>query len=75
MAKTLKKAPLKKGAKKKAKVRVVRSVPPPPAPTHEQIARLAYELWERRGRPMGSSDEDWWRAEQELRRRAAEGAD
>jgi len=82
--KVVKKKVCKKVAKKKAVakpskkaiVRVVRSVPPPPAaPTHEQIARLAYELWERRGRPFGSSDEDWVRAEEELRRRAAQAAD
>lgn len=32
----------------------------------EQVARLAYQFWEERGRPEGSSHEDWYRAEQEL---------
>jgi len=27
--------------------------------THEEIARLAYELWEHRGRPLGSPGIDW----------------
>lgn len=35
-------------------------------PTHEQIAALAYELWQTRGCPMGSPDEDWYRAERKL---------
>jgi Protein of unknown function (DUF2934) len=30
--------------------------------THEEIARLAYELWERRGRPLGSPEIDWYAA-------------
>ena len=30
------------------------------------VARLAYALWEQRGCPEGSSEEDWFRAEQEL---------
>ena len=32
----------------------------------QDIARLAYALWESRGCPDGSSEEDWLRAEQEL---------
>jgi hypothetical protein len=30
---------------------------------HEEIARHAYELWERRGRPFGSPEIDWYAAE------------
>jgi hypothetical protein len=37
---------------------------------HEQIEKLAYDLWVRRGRPLGSPDDDWVRAEQELRQRS-----
>ena len=33
---------------------------------HDQIARLAYSHWEGRGRPVGSPDIDWLRAEREL---------
>lgn len=36
--------------------------------THEQIAALAYDFWQRRGCPVGSPEEDWRRAEQELAR-------
>jgi hypothetical protein len=32
----------------------------------EKIALLAYTYWEQRGRPGGSPDEDWFRAEREI---------
>ena len=35
-------------------------------PTHEEVARLAYDYWEARGRPLGSPEEDWFRAEQDV---------
>ena len=38
-------------------------------PTHEEIAALAYSYWEARGCVDGSQEEDWLRAEQELRSR------
>ena len=38
-----------------------------PGPSHEEIARLAYSLWESRGDAPGSAEEDWFRAERELR--------
>lgn len=31
---------------------------------HEFVAKLAYELWTQRGRPVGSPDVDWFAAEQ-----------
>jgi Protein of unknown function (DUF2934) len=31
---------------------------------HEFVARLAYQHWERRGRPLGSPEVDWFAAEQ-----------
>ena len=37
-----------------------------PRPIHEEIAQRAYELWEQRGRPNGSREEDWFRTESEL---------
>ena len=40
-------------------------------PTQEEIAQLAYLYWEARGYQGGSSEEDWLRAEQELRVRVA----
>jgi hypothetical protein len=30
---------------------------------HEFVAKLAYTLWEERGRPFGSPEVDWFRAE------------
>ncbi len=32
----------------------------------ELTARLAYEYWERRGRPLGSPEVDWFAAEKAL---------
>lgn len=40
-------------------------------PSREEIACLAYLYWEARGCQGGSPEEDWLRAEQELRTRAA----
>ena len=39
-----------------------------PLVEHE-VARRAYELWEARGRPWGSPEQDWFRAEAEIRAR------
>jgi hypothetical protein len=36
-------------------------------PLHEQIAALAYALWQERGSPEGSPEVDWLRAEEELK--------
>ena len=33
---------------------------------HEQIALRAFGLWQERGSPIGSPEEDWFRAEQEI---------
>ena len=35
-------------------------------PTHQEIATLAYQLWEKEGRPAGRDREHWQRAEKEL---------
>ena len=35
-------------------------------PTQEQIATLAYSLWQERGCPDGSAEEDWFTAEERL---------
>ena len=34
---------------------------------HNQIERLAYELWQQRGSPLGSPEEDWFHAESQFR--------
>jgi hypothetical protein len=38
-------------------------------PTHEEISKRAFELWTMRGGIGGNAQEDWFRAEQELRAR------
>ncbi|MCS6976202.1 MAG: DUF2934 domain-containing protein [Gemmatales bacterium] len=42
-------------------------------PTHEQIAKRAYEKWVKRGRPEGTHLQDWYEAEAELKREMASG--
>jgi hypothetical protein len=37
-------------------------------PDQAEIAALAYEFWIERGSPHGSHEEDWHRAEAELRK-------
>ena len=36
-------------------------------PGDDAIAKLAYQLWTERGRPEGSAEEDWYRAQELLR--------
>ncbi len=43
----------------------------PATPEHDRIAQRAYELWQQRGCPIGSPEEDWKRAQTELRSVAA----
>jgi len=43
-------------------------------PTREEIALQAYLYWEQRGYQGGSSEEDWLRAEQELKAGAVKAA-
>jgi len=45
------------------------------AVSQQELRERAYRLWEARGRPQGSADEDWHAAEVELRaeREAAAG--
>lgn len=69
---TARKAP----AKKAAAAPVVESVAVDPisvdqaiakrTPTHEEIAILAQQFWNERGRPYGSPEVDWLRAEATL---------
>ena len=37
---------------------------------HNDIAALAYKLWQARGCPGGSPEEDWFKAAEQLRSRA-----
>ncbi len=40
----------------------------PLQPDHEEIAQRAYTYWQSRGSQDGSADDDWLRAENELRK-------
>jgi len=77
MAETVKKA---KTAKSKTPAQPVKkSVTPDSTPKngkqttipHDQVAMLAHRFWAERGRQHGHHEEDWFRAEQELRARAS----
>lgn len=39
--------------------------------SHDEVARLAHTYWQQRGHRHGQHEEDWLRAEQELRRKAS----
>jgi Protein of unknown function (DUF2934) len=41
------------------------------SPTREQIAELAHRFWAERGRQHGSHEQDWLRAEHELKGKAS----
>jgi hypothetical protein len=55
-----------KAAAKPRKPSTKKKAVAPPAPTHADIALLAEKFWVERGRPHGSAEIDWLRAEQEL---------
>ena len=46
-----------------------------PTPSHEEIQALAHALWQQRGCPEGSPEEDWLAAEQQLRSGTAQEAE
>jgi hypothetical protein len=51
-----------------------RAAAPAAAPlpaTRDEIARLAHSYWQARGCTGGSPEEDWFRAEEELKKRRA----
>ncbi len=45
-----------------------------PQPDPEEVARLAYSYWKDRGQEGGTPDEDWFRAEAELKNERAMAA-
>jgi hypothetical protein len=55
----------KRTVKKPGTTRKV-SAPEKYVSTHERVALLAYRYWEERGHPIGSDQEDWFRAEREI---------
>jgi hypothetical protein len=40
--------------------------PPLNPMVHHRIQQLAYDFWLKRGKPIGSPDDDWFRAEKEV---------
>jgi hypothetical protein len=55
------------GTVKRRKPAAKKTVAAPPAPSRDEIARLAEKFWAERGWPEGSPEQDWLRAEQELK--------
>ena len=53
-------------SKSPAKTEVPPSEQNPPAPTHDQIAQRAYEIWISKGRPYGQDEQNWIEAEAQL---------
>jgi hypothetical protein len=63
-----------KAAAKPRKVAAKNTVPANVTPisiSREQIAQLAHRFWAERGHKDGHHEEDWYRAEQELRGKAS----
>jgi hypothetical protein len=77
MAETVKKAkapakPRKTAAKKTEATPIALVEAAKPAPvTHEDISKLAHRFWAERGHQHGTPEQDWHRAEQELRGKAS----
>jgi Protein of unknown function (DUF2934) len=64
---TIKSAEAANGTSKKRKPAAKKQTPAAVEPSREQIARLAEKYWAERGWPEGSPEQDWLRAEQELK--------
>ena len=56
----------RKAAAKKSNGAAAAAAKMPYVPTHEEIALLALQYWEQRGRAHGQHVQDWLRAEQDL---------
>jgi hypothetical protein len=68
--------PRKPAAKKSAAPKTAAStngihLTPAQQPSYEQVAELARKYWAERGYKDGHHEEDWFRAEQELRSKAS----
>jgi hypothetical protein len=68
---TAEKKPRKPATPKKTLTLVAQFPAPVAVPSREEIARLAHKYWQERGHVHGNADQDWLRAEQELRGRAS----
>jgi hypothetical protein len=75
MAETVKKAKTPAKPRKTASKKTMASTAPASisihTPSHEQIAELARKYWAERGYTDGQHEQDWFRAEQELRAKAS----
>lgn len=74
-SKSVAKTPAKSSAAptKEAAPMAAAAKPAPPekkAPTNEEISHLAHQYWKERGHHHGSHEDDWHRAEQELKSRS-----
>jgi len=67
MAETVKKTKAPAKPRAAAKTKTVTEISATPTPTREQIAQLAHRFWAERGWRHGLAEQDWLRAEQELR--------
>jgi len=61
----------RKATKRRAATSAI-EIPGVPRPTHDDVARRAYERFLARGATDGRASEDWFEAERELLQRAAE---
>lgn len=64
---TTRKAPARKATAKVEAAPVAENHFEKHIPTYEEIARLAEQFWVERGRPYGSPEVDWLRAEATLK--------
>ncbi len=65
--KTLKATAPKAAKTKSAVVKGTAAVAPRTAPTYEEIARLAAQIWIENGHPHGTAEQDWLHAENLLK--------
>lgn len=61
-------APVKETAPRPAAAKP--AAPEKKAPTNEEISHLAHQYWKERGHHHGSHEDDWHRAERELKSRS-----
>ena len=71
MTETVKKAKAPAKPRKTTAKKEKGAQPAATRPSHEEIERLARSYWEQRGHQDGFAEQDWLRAEQELRKMAS----
>lgn len=63
--------PRKASVRKKAAILTMTTPVAPKSVSREEVAQLAHHFWAERGYQHGHHEEDWLRAEQELRGKAS----